>query len=324
VRVKSTIAVLVAALAALALGLPSPAMAVGTGDPVIVSPSASDALYAGYTGPFRFDFENAPQGDYDWSVVSTTNQPPAVVDQGTYPNDGVGVPEPVSTSPLAAGTYTFTISNVATPALQDSVDFTVKPGPPPKCSLVVPTKVRVNASLVKVTGRLNSVCATLDTKTADWKVTHHWQVYDYYRFSTNTTDTWSLYDGDPTGSYPIVPLSALSNDSVELPQNSPTVQVRRDSRLVLSGSRSGSTVTLRTALSYYSASTHGYRHWADKYVALAYRTCSTCAWHSLSALTTDASGRASYTFKAASSRVYRVRSSGTSQVWDALPRYLRI
>ncbi|MFL6156681.1 MAG: hypothetical protein ACJ72D_11345, partial [Marmoricola sp.] len=89
-------------------------------------------------------------------------------------------------------------------------------------------------------------------------------------------------------------------------------------------SRSGAYVTLRTSLRVYSATTNTFRAWAGKYVAVAYRSCSTCPWHQLRTLTTDSAGRAGYRFSSSRSREYRVRASGTSLAWEPLSRYIRL
>lgn len=314
-----------AALLLISLGAAlSPADAVGTGNPVIVSPTSTSALYAGYDGPVTLNFDDAPKGDYAWTVTRTSSPPPAVIDQGTYPNDGVGVPEPVRTVALVAGSYTFTIADVATGTHTDTVDFVVRAGPSPRCAAVVAPRVRVNAPSEKVPVRLSTTCSALHVIYASWKISSSRGFVGSVVFDHATTDTWTVFDGDPMGRYVFEPKSAQTLDNTSVPQNRPTPLVRRDSRLSLGGSRSGSTVTVRAALSAYSAAANGYRPWARTHVVLVYRTCSTCAWHLLRTLTTNTHGQASYTFTSAAAREYRVTSAGTSQVWAALPKYKRI
>lgn len=311
---------LVVATAAAVLVVPLSADAVGTGNPRIATPTSDSALYDGYTGPFTLDFDDAPIGKYDYSVTGI--DPAGFSYSSSYTFNGAyGLRPQLKTPALAPGTYSFAISDDDTHTHADSVDFTVRSGSPPKCSVVVPTKVRLSRPKVWVPGQLNKTCAALHTATADWKVARSGQVFDYYRFDGNTVDTWLMYDSDPIGSYAILPLSARSSDYTDVPQNSPTVVVRRDSRLGLWGSRSGSHVTLRTTLTVYSPSTHAFRPWAGRYVSLSYRTCSTCTWHQLRTLTTDADGEVSYRFLASNARYYRVRASGNTGVWPALSRY---
>lgn len=315
------------ALLAFSVLSPLAAEAVGTGNPVIVSPGSSSALYSGYTGPFVVDFEDAPIATYDYRVldVPAVGDPAPVTPVKQYVNNGSGLEPQLRVAALPPGdSYRFVIADHDTGTHQATLDFTVRSGSGPKCSLVVPTRVRVDAPLVKVVGRLSSTCKALHTASADWKVTRGGRTYDYYRFAGGSTDAWSVYDSDPVGAYRILPLSARAEDFSDVPQNSPTVVARRDSRLVLSGSRSGAYVTLRTSLRVYSASTNTFRAWAGKYVAVAYRSCSTCPWHQLRTLTTDSAGRAGYRFSSSRSREYRVRASGTSLAWEPLSRYVRL
>lgn len=311
---------LVVATAAAVLVVPLSADAVGTGNPRIATPTSDSVLYDGYTGPFTLDFDDAPIGKYDYSVTGI--DPAGFSYSSSYTFNGAyGLRPQLKTPALAPGTYSFAISDDDTHTHADSVDFTVRSGSSPKCSLVVPTKVRVNASLERVTGRLNSTCASLHTASADWKVTRSGQVYDYYRFDSNSHDNWSLYDSDPIGSYKILPLSARSTDFTDIPQNTPIVVARRDSHLVLGSRRSGPYVSLRASLRFYSASSHAFRPWTGKYVVLAYRNCSTCRWHPLKTLTTDVDGLTDFTFRETSTRYYRASVSGTSVVWAPLSGY---
>ena len=315
----------VVALLLALVGLSPAAHAALTGSPVIVSPTSTDALYEGYTGPFEIDFSAAPAATYGYAVFSDPvgGTPKVVGSPRTVTWTGSGGDVQLHVSPLGADDHLrFKITDHA--GHEAELPFRVRSGPAPRCALVVPTRVHVAAPVVKVPGRLNSTCAELDTRSADWKVTHAGQVLDYYRFAANTTDTWSVFDSDPMGRYAILPLSARSGAPADVPQNSPSVQVRRDSRLGLGGNRTGSKVTLRTTLSKYSPAADGFRPWASTHVVLAYRSCSTCAWQPLRTLTTNLHGQASWTFAASRARDYRVTSAGTSSVWAALPRYQRL
>lgn len=324
--IRTVAACLLAVLVA-SLALTAPAGAVGTGDPVITSPTSTSALYDGYTGPFVVDFADAPTGTYDYQVldVSGPGDPTPVTPVQHYDDNGTGVEPQLRVPALSPGSYRFVISDAATHSHQASLDFTVRSGSAPRCSLLVPSRVRVNARVEKVVGHLSSTCTALHTATADWKVTRGGRTYDYFSFQAgrNTTDTWSLYSSDPVGGYTVVPLSARSTSFADVPQNTPTVVARRDSRLALTGWRSGSDVTLVTSLSVYAASANAFRPWAGRYVSLSYRSCSSCAWHLLRTLTTDSHGQARYRVRASGVREYRVAASGTSLAWEPFRRYLR-
>lgn len=320
-RTRLTIAVLITLGCALT-GLAT-AAAVGTGNPVIVSPTSDDALYEGFTGPFVVDFENAPIATYSYAVFSdSTGTATLVAGPGTYQWTGVGANPQLRVKALAPDAHLrFKITDGAGHTAQ--LPFEVRAGQAPYCGLVVPTRVHVNSAVETVAGRLNSTCATLDTKTADWKVTRSGQVLDYFRFDGGTTDTWSVFDADPMGVYAILPLSARAGDNSEVPQNSPRVDVRRDSRLGFSGTRSGSRVTLRAALGKYTPSANAFTPWSGAYVVFAFRTCSGCRWQPLRSVKTNLHGQASGTFTIGSPHDLRVTAGGTSAIWPAPPKYLR-
>ena len=301
-----------------------PAGAVGSGDPTIENPSVGAALYAGYSGPFRMNFDNAPKGDYDWAVTRTSPAPSTVVDQGVYPNDGFGVPEPIQTTALSAGGYTFTISDTATHTHTATRPFTVRSGAAPTCGVVVPSKVRVNQPVEKVATHLGSRCAELNVSYASWKVLDAARDFaGSLVFDATSTDTWTVFDDDRMGRYLVQPKSGRSADDTEVPQNSPTPVVRRDSRLAFGGWRSGGYATARATLTRYSAAADAFRPWASAHVVLSYRSCRTCAWHWLRTMTTSSHGQAGYRFRSSSTRDYRMTSAGTDQTWAPLPRYGR-
>ena len=304
--------------------LAAPAGGADPDGPTITSPRATDALYDGYTGPFVVQFGGTPDTTYVYSVIADPAGAATVV-RGPidYFWNGSSGDHQIKVAALPPGSYRFAISDKETHTHSDQVDFTVRSGSAPKCSLVVPSRVRVGAPLVRVTGKLSSTCGTLGVRTADWKVNRGGRTFDYYHFDGNSSDTWSLYDSDPIGAYSIVPLSAHTQYD-PVPQNSPTVVARRDSRLTLSGTRSGSFVTLRTSLKVYSPSTNLFRPWTGKYVAVSYRSCSTCSWHHLRTLTTDGRGWAASRFWASKVREYRVAVSGNTGVWEPFSRYAKV
>lgn len=296
-------------------------------DPVILSPTASSALYEGYTGPFVIDMDSAPEGTYNYAVFrDPVGGGASKLVAGPYQLgwSGVGAHPQLTVKALAADEHLrFKITDGVGHTAE--LPFEVRPGAAPRCSVVVPTTVRVNAPIEKIPVRLTSLCATLGVVYAAWDIEHSSHGFTgSLVFDGTSTDTWTIFDGDPMGRYLIDPNSARSGDNTEIPQNSPTPLVRRDSHLGISGSRSGSAVTLRTSLGLYSASANGFRPWADKAVAIAYRNCSSCAWHQLRTVTTNSQGLASYRFTATSARDYRVTSGGTSAVWAPYAVHKRV
>lgn len=319
-----TVAALVTTLALLALPVGG-AGAVGTGTPVITSPTVADPLYAGFDGPFVVDFEDAPIGTYSYRVTRTPEGGDPVLVSATreFAWSGSGAPPHLVTDPLPAGTgYRFEISDGA--GHEAALDFTVRPGPPPTCDVLVRSRVRVNAPVERIPARLAAGCAALGTVYATWNIEHATDGFaEVLVYEQTTTDTWSLYDDEPTGTYLVLPRGARAGDLDDVPQNSTRSVVRRDSRVALSGSRSGRYVTLEARLTRYVPRADGFRAWRKRTVTVSYRTCPTCSWHRLGSRTTDRTGRTTFRFRATKVREYRVRAAGTARVWAPRPDRLR-
>lgn len=317
------VAALVTVLALLALPVGG-AGAVGTGNPVITSPTLSDPLYEGFDGPFVVDFAEAVHAEYTYSVTQDTGGGPVTVfGPESYTWAGSGAPPHLTTAPLPAGTgYQFRISDGA--GHEATLDFTVRSGPAPTCDVLVRSQVRVNAPVERIPAPLAAGCAALDTVYATWNIEHATDGFaEVLVYEQSSTDTWTLYDDEPTGTYLVLPKGARAGDLDDVPQNSTRSVVRRDARVVLSGSRSGRYVTLKARLTRYVPQADGFRGWRKRAVTVSYRTCPTCAWHRLGTRTTDRNGRTTYRFRAAKVREYQVRAAGTSRIWAPRPDRLR-
>lgn len=314
----------VTSLALLALPVDG-AGAVGTGNPVITAPTASDPLYAGFDGPFVVDFDDAPIGTYDYRVTRTPEggEPVLVSAPRELDWSGSGPPHPLDIDPLPAGTgYRFEIGDGE--GHEAALDFTVRSGPAPTCDVLVRSQVRVNAPVERVPARLAAGCAALDTVYATWNIEHVTDGFaEVLVYEQTSTDTWTLYDDEPTGTYLVLPKGARAGDLDDVPQSSTRSVVRRDSRLALSGSRSGRLLVLKARLTRYVPRADGFRGWRNRAVTVSFRRCPTCAWQRLSTRTTDRTGRTTYRVRAAKVREYRVRAAGTSRVWAPRPDLLR-
>lgn len=321
-----TFAALVTVLALQALPVGGAGAVEPMDDPVITSPTPADPLYEGFAGPFVVDFANTPavETTYDYSVIRTSGGGDSVVSGPHAFNwSGSGPPHPLYTAPLPAGTgYRFEITDHD--GHEATLDFTVRPGPAPTCDVLVPSRVRVNAPVERVPAPLAPGCAALDTVYATWNIEHVTDGFaEVLVYEQTSTDTWSVYDDEPTGTYLVLPKGARAADLDDVPQNTTRSVVRRDSRVTLSGSRSGRYVTLRARLTRYVPRADGFRAWGKRAVTVSYRTCRTCAWHRLSTRTTDRDGRTTFRFRAAKVREYQVRAAGTSRIWAPRPDRLR-
>lgn len=314
--VRSWVAVVVAA--ALLVVPVSVAEAVGTGNPVIEP--LSGAHYNGFNGPFVVDLENAPIATYDYYVEKAPSGD-LVGSKKQYVFNGAFAKPQLRVSALAPGAYTFYVTDNA--GHEANLPFTVSTGTPPTCAIVLPATVRMKARSFLVNARLNSTCIALHTTYAAWEARHPVGGFaEAFIFSGTTTDTWRIYDDERTGVYTVRPNSAKNSSNETLPQNTARLVMKLDSRISLTGSRSGSYVTLRTKSIRYSPSANRFKTWSKRTVVLAYRTCSTCGWKRLKVRTTNRYGVTSYRFKAVKARQYRATAAGTSTTWAPRPDYL--
>lgn len=312
-----------ALLVALTAGLVPAAHAVGTGDPVIDNPTSSDVHYQGYRGPFLVDFSNAPAATYTDTV--TTDPGGQSVSQSGYVWDGANPADgqvELSVSALAQGSYQFTITDNA--GHQASLPFTVR-GPQPKCSVLVPARVRVNAPEALITGRLATNCAQAGVTYASWDIDHVTAGFvSLLRFNASTHDVWKYGAfSDPLGTYRAVPTVATSNTDDQILQNSPTTTIRLASRLSATAVRRDRVVVVSGVVTRYVPTALAFRGWAGRPVTVWVRTCSTCAWRRLAVRTTDAHGRFVLRTRTAQVRRYRVVVAGGPNVWAPAPVTVR-
>lgn len=309
-------------------GLPvTGAVGVVDGDPQIISPSGVEPLYEGFTGPYVVRFDGAPAGEYSYRVQHTPpGEAPVVDDEGTFVSDGAGK-HPFSLGPLPPrAAYRFVIEDVATGTHRDEVTFEVRAGAQPRCSLIVPSTLRVNTAEEVVYGRRSSNCTAAHVEHAHWDVTNlsRGTYVNSLVFYENFKDSWKFFDREPLGVYVMKPGEAVNAAGDDIVQNAPRTVVRLDSRFSFSASRAGSYVTLRVALRKYSRSANTFGPWGKHPVALSSRTCSTCPWTHFRTVWTSLSGSASYRFRAPDTRTYRVTSGGTSTYWAPYPHYERL
>lgn len=310
---------LVAAAVALLAVPVAGAEAVEEGNPVIQP--LTGVHYTGFNGPFVVDLENAPSATYDY-YVETEPGGGLVGFKKEYEFNGAFTKPELRVSALGPGDYTFTITDNADHAA--SLPFTVSTGTPPTCSIVLPSRVRMKARSFLVNARLSSTCIALGTTYAAWEARHPVGGFaQTFIFSGTTTDTWRIYDDERTGVYTVRPNSAKNGSNETLPQNTARLTMKRDARISLTSSRSGSYVTLRTRSTRYTPSVNRFTVWSNRRVVLAYRTCDDCAWKRLKVRTSNRYGVTSYRFRAVKARQYRATAAGMSTTWAPRPDYLR-
>ncbi|RNL61344.1 hypothetical protein EFK50_18485 [Nocardioides marmoriginsengisoli] len=293
----------------------SAAVAEDGGNPAIVSPASSGRLYAGTRGPFVVEFANAATGSYTWSVVTVPGDVEVASGPVSWTGAGTSARSITTPSVLAAGDYSFTVKDAD--AHSASVAFEVVGYAQPRCTLIVPATIRVNAPEERVAGSLASDCAAAQVSHASWDVRRAGTTfYNLFEFSGTTQDYWKHTASDPLGTFVAQASTAATNPAGDtILRNSPSTTIRLASRVSLSAVRVRKYVTLRASLTRYVPAARAFRPWKGRVVTLSYKTCKSCAWHRLTARTTSSKGTIQVRVRAPKVRYYRASVAGTSTVW---------
>ena len=189
------------------------------------------------------------------------------------------------------------------------------------CSIIAPSAVSIEAPYTKISARLDEACVRNGAYTATWQVVHrYWgpatDLGDrlYFNFHYATTGSLRFFDFEHLGTYDLEPYSAQGTYSYHLTQNRPKMVLRLGSRLSLTSSRSGTSVTLRAEARRYTPNREGFASWQSKPVALQYRT-SSGAWKTFKTVTTNAQGVSTHRFTVSSKRSYRAVTADQTNSW---------
>lgn len=288
-----------------------PADAVGSGDPVILSPV--EEVVAGDATDFDVDFRAAPYGTYAWAVVESGSGDPVV--SGTFTFDASD-PEIVTltTFSVGLGEYVASLSDDVSGATASSTFGAISLGEPPTaCAIVLPTKVVVTGPATKVWPRFPD-CAG---QSATWNVlSSSGQVYGAFRIIDGVSQgAWTFRDSYPAGVYRVVG---------ETQQDSAQITVKFGSRLsVAAGPRQGTKFKLSGIASRYSSSAHAYRRWPNRPIAISYKDCLACPWTFLAMDRTNRYGGFDLTVISGEARYYRARVGETWTAWGRTSKPVR-
>ena len=290
------------------------AVAEDGGNPAIVSPPSSGRLYLGARGPFVVEFANAQTGTYTWTVVTSPADEPVATGQVSWTGSGSSSRSITTPSALAPGAYSFSLNDGAG-HLAD-VDFTVVGYAQPRCTLVVPASIRVNAPEERVIGRLASNCAAAHVGYASWDIDRAGTNFALLAFNGTSQDFWKHGASDPLGTFVAKASTKTTNPAGDtVLRNSPSTTLRLDARVSLTSSRVRKYVTLRASLTRYVPAARAFRPWKGRAVTLSYKACKACAWHRLGARTTTSKGKISVRVRAPKVRYYRATVAGTTTIW---------
>jgi hypothetical protein len=188
------------------------------------------------------------------------------------------------------------------------------------CSVIVPSRVSVVSLRTEIRATLAKDCVANRVWTTEWNLRHqYWGkregVYDVAYFGEGVrSTTMSFFDTHRLGTYDLRPYNSMSLEGTGLRQNTPTVVIRLGSRLALTSSRSGNTMTLNATATRYSPWVEHFVAWQGKKVALQYRT-SAGSWKTFKTVKTSSRGSVTYRFGVLAKRSYRAVTADQTSSW---------
>jgi hypothetical protein len=192
-----------------------------------------------------------------------------------------------------------------------------------QCSLVMPTKVVLDAKTVTSTVRLGSNCSRNDADHAYWDLVHStgkiaeldWLPEDFADGVNAASFEW--YDADPKGRYTSRAVEAETTEGARLTQNSPVTLVKYASRLSTSVTRTSTRLTWSVRATQWSGAKHAYVPRAGVNVGVFHRATPDSDWRYVKSVTTSSTGRATVNSGILKPGLYRLKVAETPTVWAA-------
>lgn len=287
----------------------SPATAVGTGAPVIVTPVEGESYHIDEVPDLHLDFDDAPYGDYRFEVVKA---PDTVVLAGDVVHSEAVDPEAFYELSLTeVNAYTVTVYGATDDVLATTTFGTFDLGEPPlePCDIVVPSKVVAVSPTTAVYPRFENCSG----RNALWSVTRKSGASVVGVGFLGIKDgasrgPFKYRDSAPTGTYGVVPTG--------VDQNTTSTVIKFGSRISLAGSRASRTrVPLSGVATRYVPSADAFKAWGNRPIAISYKDCAVCPWKFLATDRTDAAGRWGLTVISSTVRYYRATVGETATAW---------
>ena len=191
-----------------------------------------------------------------------------------------------------------------------------------QCTLIMPTKVVINAQVVHSPVRFGTNCAANAADEAWWDLNHSSGNVDSIvffadEFAAGSSST-EWFDFDPMGRYVIQGAGAFKADASELTQNSPVTVIKYASRLVTKTTRSSTGgLTWAVTAQQWSGRSHAYVGRPKVNVGLFYRASGSTTWTYVKSVTTTSTGKATVTMSTPKAGYYRLMVAETPTVWKS-------
>jgi hypothetical protein len=188
------------------------------------------------------------------------------------------------------------------------------------CSLVMPSKVVVDARTERMNFTLSSNCTANGADHAYWNLKHTGTGSGWaFRFESADLGHRNWYvdwpDTAPMGRWSLSTVEAERADGTPLPQNSAAIQAKYGSRLAATVSRTRTTLTWKVTASQWSPTKHAWGARSRVSVGLFHQATGSSTWKYVKAVTTTSTGKATVTLASPKAGSYRLSVGETSTVW---------
>lgn len=192
------------------------------------------------------------------------------------------------------------------------------------CSIVVPSKVTIDQPYRGLTTRLAYDCAAAGVTYASWDFMHPSQGFQNIEiFDGTSTETWDVYDWEPTGTYTVRPSLVQTGDYRDVvTQNTATTTVKLGARLTATGKRANGKLTLSTTAKVYSPKTDAWVGRSKVKVSLMRKAPGSSTWTWVKSATATRSGKVSLSVVPKAGQ-YRLQVGETASVWAVASRPVR-
>jgi hypothetical protein len=190
-----------------------------------------------------------------------------------------------------------------------------------QCSLVMPTKVKVDQPTEVVVLRPSSNCEASGAHHAVWHVTA--PSGEEYRAITVTAEDLApggtpyyefFYGSGDHGTWTAVPQGASTVDSTPLTQNTPSTAVKYGGRIMASATRTSTSITWKATATSWSPTLDEQYPRAGASLSLWYLPPGSSTWQWVKAVKTSSTGKATVSV-APKAGQYRLGIAETSTVW---------
>jgi hypothetical protein len=188
------------------------------------------------------------------------------------------------------------------------------------CSLVLPSKIVVDAKSVDMDFRIASNCTTNGADHAYWDL-RHTDTGSGWAFRFESADlvhpnwyvTWP--DTAPMGTWSLKPVEAERADGIPLPQNSAVIQAKFGSRLSTTVTRTSTALSWAVTATQWSPTKHAWNVRPRVSVGLFHLPTGSTTWKYVKSVTTSSTGKATVTLGSPKSGSYRLTGAETATVW---------